>query len=190
MTCDSASPDLTRTALAGCQRRAVLAACVVGGRWGIAKADEELPEYRLKAAFIYNFALFTEWPAELGPTLNLCLHDADAFGRDMDALQGKPVGARTVNVLRRTAAQGYQGCQIVFLSAAEIDAGLPRLLEALTGRPVLTIADTPGAARRGVSLNMLVKQGKVVFEANLPSARAAGLNLNAKLLRLATEVIQ
>ena len=48
-----------------------------------AKSDD-LPEYRLKAAFLYNFAAFTEWPADVGSTLNLCVYGQDPFGEDLD----------------------------------------------------------------------------------------------------------
>jgi len=150
---------------------------------------EELPEYGLKAAFLYNFALFTEWPAEVGPTLNLCVVGPDPFGKDIDGLQGKAVGARSIAVQRRRANQPLESCQVLFLSAPGIDA-LPAVLEAVRGRPVLTVADSPGAARQGVALNMTVVRSKVVFEANLRAARAAGIVLSSKLLRLATEVVQ
>jgi len=77
----------------------------------------------------------------------------------------------------------------VFVSAAAINT-LPRVLEELRGKPVLMIADSPGAARLGVTLNLSVNQNKITFEANLQAARAAQLSLSSKLLRLATEVIQ
>jgi hypothetical protein len=56
--------------------------------------------------------------------------------------------------------------------------------------PVLTVADSPGAARQGVALNMAVERNRITFEANLLAARAAHLDLSSKLLRLATEVFQ
>jgi len=55
---------------------------------------------------------------------------------------------------------------------------------------VLTIADAPGAAKRGVALNMNVVNNKITFEANLTAARAANVKLSSKLLSLATEVFQ
>ena len=152
-----------------------------------ARADE-LPEYRLKAAFLYNFALFTEWPAEVGDTLNLCIVGRDPFGRDIDDLQGNPVGERSIMVLRRGAGDSLKNCQVVFIAAAAI-GNLPRVLDELRERAVLTVADSP-AARQGVALNMSVASNKVTFEANLPAARAARISLSSKLLRLATEVRQ
>ena len=151
--------------------------------------SDDLPEYRLKAAFLYNFAAFTEWPAEVGATLNLCIHGQDPFGAEIDPLNGKTVGARSVAVQRKAADESLKGCHIVFVPAAAIGQ-LPRVLDSLRGLPVLTVADSPGAARQGAALNMSLVQSKVSFEANLDAARAARLNLSSKLLRLATEVIQ
>jgi hypothetical protein len=154
----------------------------------VARADE-LPEYRLKAAFLYNFAVFTEWPAEVGRTLNLCISGPDPFGADIEALQGKAAAGRSIAVHRKASGESLAGCQIVYIAPAVIGT-LPRVLESLRGSPVLTVADSPGGARQGVALNMAVTQNRVTFEANLAAARGAGLNLSSKLLRLATEVIQ
>ena len=150
---------------------------------------EELPEYRLKAAFLYNFALFTEWPAEVGTTLNVCVYGKDPFGEEVEPLQGKRVGARTIAVHRKSSIDGLKGCEVVFVAPTSVGS-LPRVLESLRGSPVLTVADTPGAASQGVALNMNVAQNKVTFEANLQAARGARLTLSSKLLRLATEVRQ
>jgi hypothetical protein len=153
------------------------------------RAADALPEYRLKAAFLYNFALFTEWPAGVGSTLQLCVFGTDPFGGELDGLQGKVVGERSIAVQRKSGIDGLKGCQIVFVAPAAA-AQLPRVLEALDGQTVLTVADSAGAARQGVALNLSVNQNKVTFEANLKAARAARLNLSSKLLRLATEVLQ
>jgi YfiR/HmsC-like len=151
--------------------------------------SEDFPEYRLKAAFVYNFALFTEWPAEVGSTINLCVFGQDPFGKEIDALQGKAVNGRSIAVQRKDIGEPLKSCQIVFVTASAIEA-LPRMLESLHGIPALTVADSPRAARQGVALNMAVVQNKVSFEANLQAAHAAQLNISSKLLRLATEVIQ
>jgi len=150
---------------------------------------QDLSEYRLKVAFIYNFALFTEWPAEVGGTLNLCIYGQDPFGKDIDALEGKVVGLRGITVYRKAASASLGDCHLVYIAASAMP-NLPRVLEAVRGNPVLTVADSPGAARQGVTLNMAVAQNKITFEANLQAARASRLNLSSKLLRLATEVFQ
>lgn len=150
---------------------------------------EEVPEYRVKAAFVYNFVAFVDWPADTGSTLNLCILGSDPFGKEIDVLQGKAAAGRTIMVSRRAAGESLKSCQLVFIAASVID-NLPRLLDNVRGQPLLTLADSPGAMQRGVALNLNVHQGKVSFEANLQAARSAGLNISSKLLRLATEVLQ
>jgi hypothetical protein len=149
----------------------------------------QLPEYRLKAAFLYNFALYTEWPANVGGTLHLCVQGADPFGTELAALQGRAVGDRSIAIQRRGAGDNLSGCQIVFIASSAI-GGLSRVLDELRGSTVLTVADSPDAVRHGVALGMTVAQNKVTFAANLLAARGAGLNFSSKLLRLATEIIQ
>jgi YfiR/HmsC-like len=170
-------------------RRWLGAAALLGLATCAPALADEVPEYRIKAAFVYNFMVFTEWPAEVGPTLTLCVHGADPFGKEIDGLHGKTAAGRTIAVQRRPGAEPLRGCQAVFFAASSLDAA-PRLLDGLRGQPVLTMADTPGALRRGVALNMRVAQDKVAFEVNLTAARHAGLNLSSKLLRLAAEVVQ
>lgn len=165
------------------------ALCALGAGLSLGVQASELPEYRLKAAFIYNFIAFTEWPAATGPTLNLCIHGSDPFGSEIDALQGKPTNGRTIALQRNVRVEGLRGCQVAFI-AASAQEHLPRVLDALRGNPTLTVADSPGAMRRGVALNMNIAAGKVSFEANVVAARAASLTLSSKLLRLATEVEQ
>lgn len=172
---------------AGRWLRALLAGTLLAG--GGATPAQDVPEYRLKAAFVFNFIAFTEWPADAPSTLQLCVLGADPFGRDIDCLHDRVAAGRKLALQRRSAGEGARGCHVVFLSAALGDA-LPRVLQGLLGQPVLTIADTPGALRHGVMLNMNLAQDKVSFEAHLQAARAAGLNLSSKLLRLATEVVQ
>jgi YfiR/HmsC-like len=151
-----------------------------------ARADD-LSEYRLKAAFLYNFIAYTDWPTATGNTLTLCVHGSDPFGKEIDGLQGKVAGGRTISVQRRAAGDPLKGCQVLFFSASIIDS-LPRLVDSLHGQAVLTVADSSGAMHQGAILNMNVAQGKVTFEANLMAARSVGLGLSSKLLRLAKEV--
>jgi hypothetical protein len=181
----------------GARRRRRMVPCVLAAgllaagllSWVSPAYPQQPSEYQLKAAFLYNFALFTVWPADTDKSLILCVYGDDAFGEEIDALQGKPVGDRILAVRRTPLGGAVAGCQIVFITSSAI-ASLPRVLDGLRGRATLTVADSPGAARSGVAINMSVAQNKVAFEANLAAARGAGLNLSSKLLRLATQVIQ
>jgi hypothetical protein len=169
------------------RRESVWALCLLS--WCLSAHAADPPEYRLKAAFVYNFALFTEWPGDAGMPLNLCVYGSDPFGPEIDVLQGKAIGDRTLAVYRKPVGTALTGCQIVFIAHSAIGRAA-QVLKELQGSAVLTVADSPGAARQGVVLNMSVSQNKVSFEANLLAARDAGIKLSSKLLRLATEVIQ
>lgn len=151
---------------------------------------EAVSEYRVKAAFIYNFIAFTEWPKQPDETtLNLCVHGQTPLNTEIKQLQGKKVNNRQINTHKKVELEHLNNCHIVFIASSSINR-LPTILEQLKGTPVLTIADSPGVARKGVVINMDVANKKIVFEANLRAAQQAGLTISSKLLRLATEVHQ
>jgi hypothetical protein len=149
----------------------------------------ELPEYQLKAAYLYNFAQFTAWPEGIGKRLTLCVFGNDPFGADLDRLQDKPVGSHTVHVQRKVALGEAANCQVLYVSRDSIGS-LTSLQSRIGGKPVLIVTDSPGAVRMGAMLNMTVAQNRVTFEANRRAANDARLELSSRLLRLATEVIQ
>ena len=151
--------------------------------------SQELTEFQIKAAFLYNFITYTEWPVETGSDLNLCVYGDDPFGELLDAVQGRAVGTRELSVHSIDELDRVQDCQVVFIAGSGRD-DLQSVLGTTNGRPVLTVADTPGAIHRGVMLNMKMRDGRVTFEANLGAARINGLRISSKLLQLATEVVQ
>ncbi len=150
---------------------------------------QDVPEYRLKAAFVYNFMVFTEWPDDTAPELTLCIVGRDPFGAEIDAVARKRVAHRAIAIQRLAVEASLSNCQVVFIARSAITQ-LERVLDKLADRHVLTVADTQGAMQRGVQLNMEVKDSKVTFEANLDAARRHHLQLSSKLLQLATEVKQ
>jgi hypothetical protein len=147
------------------------------------------PEYRAKAGFLYNFIAFTEWPPKVGSPLPLCVYGANPFGDELEALEGKVVNGRNLTVRHPGNLDQLKSCRVVFVADSAID-GLPRILDALRGEPVLTVADSRGALDRGVGINLVLRQNKIAFDVNLAATRHADLNLSSKLLRLASEVRQ
>lgn len=167
-------------------RAAILLLCALAVA-GAGRAAEP-SEYQLKAAFLYNFALFTDWPAEVGSTLKLCIHGKDPFGPELDELQGKAVHQRQISVERKVTADALRSCQIVFIPGPSAD--LPGILQRLQGLPVLTVAESPGATAQGLMLSMSVNASKITFSANVKAAQQARLTLSSKLLKLATGVVR
>jgi hypothetical protein len=162
------------------------------GLWGgvPAHGQRTLPgEYEVKAAFLYNFLRFTEWPPDTlpaaGAPLVVCALGDDPFEGGLEtAFQGKVVQGHPVEVRRvRTGADG-RACQAVFVSASE-RGRLRQILESLRGSPVLTVGEVEGFARAGGIVNFVVEEGRVRFEVNPDAAARARLRLSSRVLNLA-----
>jgi hypothetical protein len=149
-------------------------------------------EYQIKAAFLYNFARFVEWPstafADSMAPFTFGILGSDPFGRDIDqAVQGKIIAGRLARVERLHGTPALGQCQLLFVGASEADY-VGMILAALQGVPILLVADMPDFARRGGHIQLFTENNKVRFEINVGSADRAGLKVGSKLLRLATAV--
>ena len=151
--------------------------------------SEALPEFRVKAAFVYNFIAFTEWPDTVGTTLSLCMYGQSPLNEEIDLLQGRRVKERQIITRKEVGIEDLKNCQIVFIPNAAIN-NLPDILNTLSNEPILTIADIKDASSQGIAISMSAVKNKIRFEANLKAAQLAGLDISSKLLRLATKVYQ
>lgn len=142
-------------------------------------------ERALKVAFLYNFALYTEWPMPLPDGLNLCVLGHDDLGPVLDTLAGRQINGKSVILRRLDAGAGISGCHVIYIAAAG-DAKSARIVRELRQKPILSVTDAAGADFSMISLS---RQGmRLVFDIDNSSARAAGLVLSSKLLRLAHSV--
>jgi hypothetical protein len=146
----------------------------------------EVSEPELKAAFIYNFAKFTEWP-ESEEELRLCLLDAAHLITAGEALDGKSLGTQRLKVRKLNSMQEVAHCQILFVGEGRRD-DLPRILKQLQNVPTLTVTDAEGLVELGVMIGMSRDDDRILFEVNVAAARRAGLQISAKLLSLARRV--
>jgi len=143
----------------------------------------------VKAAFLYNFANFVEWPdGVLGPAgapLRVCVVGADPFGGALDdAFRGQIVHQRRVQISRGPTLAVVGRCHILFLSQSE-QARWPDLLAELRGTPTLTVADGAPLVRQGGMVSFVIEAKRVRFEINRGAAEHAGLRISSKLLALA-----
>lgn len=172
--------------------RRLLACMLAAGLYVAGRAAAQaVPEYELKAAFIYNFALFVDWPAEArkGDTFHLCVAGRGPMESALDALQGKPVKSQRLIVRRIGGAQDPSDCHMLYIAPAE-EMHLTRLLELAEGRPILSVGDAEGFSQRGVMINLSMRQNRLIFDINLNSTRRAGLAMSSRLLNLANSVIE
>lgn len=161
------------------------------GLGGVARAGVQEPtrEYRIKAAFIYNFARFTRWPAgsfsDREAPLDICIYGDDPFDGALDAVAGDTIRGRKVAVRRIAAIESSNGCHLLFISDSEAER-LTDILAALTDRPVLTVGDMPNFTRAGGIINLKTnEEDKLRFEINTGIAKLSGLKFSSKLLSLA-----
>ncbi len=145
-------------------------------------------EYVVKAAFLYNFAKFTVWPAtafaDPETPLRLCLLGKDPFQGALDSLAGKTVRKRKLEIHRLAKTNELGKCHLLFVSASE-KKRLTTILKILRGMPVLAIGDMPNFAHSGGIINLKTVRNKVRFEINIRAAKRAHLKFSSKLLRLA-----
>lgn len=166
----------------------VLAAMLISGGTPSFARGETAPEYVVKAAFLYNFAKFVEWPAEsfAGPTspIVLFVFGADPFGDALKSLKGKTANGRPI-VVRYAANLGeLERCHLLFVSASST-ALLPKILQATKGWNALTVGDVDGFAQDGGTINLLNEEQRIGIEINMEAAQRSRLKISSKLLALA-----
>lgn len=151
-------------------------------------AGQRPSEYQVKAAFLYSFPNFIEWPvetfADTATTLTIGILGDDPFGNAFEPFAKKTIKSRQVVIRRSNRLQELPICQILFICDSE-KKYLPQILEHLQGRSVLTVGETEGFAQAGVIANFVLQDNKVRFEINVAAAERAGLKFSAKLLKLA-----
>jgi hypothetical protein len=145
----------------------------------------------VKAAFIYNFAKFVEWPASSFDSatapLRLCVLGSNPLYADLQNIVAeKRIGSRSLQV-RRVEAVEIKDCHVLFLGSVE-SYRLQQALQAAQGTGVLTIGDVAGFLDQGGMINFVFDQNRIRFEVNLKAAQGAHLQLSSKLLSLAKSV--
>ena len=148
---------------------------------------EQVAEYDLKAAFLYNFAQFTEWPAGGDNFLRICDYGRNPFGAALDVLGGKAVRERRVKVAHATTPEEARQCDVLFVGDLERER-LTALLSTLRDKSVLTVGEGENAMPQGVSIRLLIENNRMSFEVNLDSIKKSRLVISSKLLRLARAV--
>jgi hypothetical protein len=154
-----------------------------------ALSSDSPSEYELKAAFLYNFTLYIEWPSNHSGPFRLCVYGENPFADHLDALHGKNIDDRIFEIHYRFAGQTLHDCQLVFV-AQSARGQIAEIVTDLRSHPVLTVSDIPDAVHHGIMLGLFEKNERIAFKVNLRVARQQGLTMSSKLLRLATEVVK
>ncbi|NOQ45728.1 MAG: DUF4154 domain-containing protein [Desulfobulbaceae bacterium] len=150
-------------------------------------------EYKIKAAFLLNFAKFISWPEESFAQdkqfFKICVLGDNPFGSALSAIKSRSVGERKIDLHYINDVQQAESCHLLFISASEKN-NLDAIHVTLRDRAVTTVSDIGGFARSGGTIEFVTKKDKLAFKINLARASKQGLRINSSLLNLATEVIQ
>jgi len=165
----------------------VLCSLAVGAQGQIAT------EYQVKAAFLFNFAKFVEWPpssfSDASAPLRICVFGRDPFGQGLrDIVNEKTVNGRKLEVDYMVDLQVVGTCHILFIASSQ-KARLKQILERLRGTTALTVSDSEGFAEQGGMINFVLDNDRVQFKVNRNAAHQAGLKISSKLLSVAKLVI-
>jgi len=164
-------------------------------------------EYQIKAAFLYNFLMFVDWPKEKMPDnkepIVLGIIGKDPFGNSFEPLKDKQTKDRSVIIkrfkgleeLKKNAAELNQviedirKCHLLFICHSE-EGVLQEVISLIKNHNVLTVGDMQTFRESdGMIINLVMEEGKIRFRINVTAARQAKLEVRSQLLRLAREVI-
>jgi hypothetical protein len=180
-----------------------MTACAVWWRWLVragllgvalasappAEAQTGVTERGVKAAFVYKFLSYVEWPgsafAQPDAPMVIGVIGADDLAAELtEVVRGRTVGARPVEVHRLRAADPLTGVNALFIGASE-KARIAALARAALARSVLVITESEDALDQGSVINLIVVDGRVRFEVSLDAAERAGLKLSSRMLAVA-----
>jgi hypothetical protein len=148
-------------------------------------------EYEIKAAYLYNFIKYIDWPAQGLPTgsdtITIGVIGGNPFGPALATLDGKMVKGRKLVIKEAVRLEDLPSCQIVFVSPSEAQR-MQEILNASNEAKVLTVSEVEGFAARGGIINFIEERNKVRFEINAEAAKRKGFVISSELLKLAKVV--
>lgn len=177
------------TAARVCPWTAAFLSLLIGGLVGVAQAGEAGPDDVVKAGYLVKFAPFVTWPGQAfespSSPFNLCVTGREGFDAMVDgAVRGLKVGDHPIAVIRLRAVTQDAPCHLLFVGRSRVQSP-EEMIEAVAGRPVLTVADQ-GLSAPGAMIQFLMAEGRTRFEIRPQPAEAVGLVLSSKLLSLST----
>ena len=149
-------------------------------------------EYAVKAALLYNFSKFIDWPESAfagSPDFGICLLGGDPYGVRIDAVARKRTHGRSIRIARlENVSKPASPCHIAFITKSVVGS-LQQTLTDLDNEPVLTVGEGPEFIEDGGMIGLVREGSRIRFEINRGATRRAGLSVSAQLLRIAERVI-
>lgn len=174
--------------------RVLLALVLLGLSLG-APATEAIQgesEYRIKAAYLYKFAAYVEWPAaafaKADTPVTIGILGADDMASELIKLKGGPlINNRAMEVKLLKSGEPLTGIQVLFVGRHE-SAALSRILDRVQTQPVLSVTELAGALGAGSIINFVPVDDRIRFEVSVAHAERSGLKISARLLAVAQKI--
>ena len=165
---------------------------LLGGLLVVSGSAQEIDEYQVKAAFLYNFAKFVEWPSQAFRTptdpITMCVLGHNPVGNALEeVIRGKAIEGRSVVYRQVADAESASSCQILFVASSDVKR-FRALCPSLKSSGILTVGEAQGFAADGGVINFKLDSGRVRFEVNVDAAEHEQLHISSKLLSLAQVV--
>ena len=162
--------------------RRLLVALLAVASLALPAAQEVTLEYQVKAAYLYNFVKYVEWPEPFTGPILICIAGQNPFGTVLeDLLRNERI--RGVPVRTEVIPGPIDECHVIFTPRT---SKIPVYLKAAAGTPTLTVGETDRFFELGGMINFFLVDGKNVrFEINRPAAERAKLRISSRLLDLA-----
>lgn len=146
-------------------------------------------EYKVKAAYLFNFAKFVEWPVGSFPAkdtpITLGLVGKDPFGSDLEkTFENKTIEGRALQIKRFAEGEDLRQCHILFICASERKS-LPQIFEKLQGGSVLTVGEVEEFNALGGMISFITQENTIRFDIKDEAAARVGLKVSSKLLQVA-----
>lgn len=158
---------------------------------GPGRAAEDYSEDAVKAAFVYRFAGYVEWPEDSAPaqSFTIAVLGANEVAARLQALIGeRSLRGKRVQVQRVSSIQEAGTAQILYIGAAH-RGDLKTLVQGLGQRRVLTVSNEDQGLEMGSAINLITVDHRVRFEVSVDAARHAGLQVSSELLSVAARVL-
>ncbi len=151
-----------------------------------AYAGDFLKEDAVKAAFIFHFAHFVEWPADRPEAITIGVLGEDPFNGALETIHGKTVNGQSIRIKQLLSTdQAIDDVQVLVVGRFDDDA-VASILASAANQPILTIADLDVFKVEGAIISLFRKGTRQKFRVDRKAARQAGLTLGSQLLQIAT----
>lgn len=155
----------------------------------LAQVPRASDEYEIKAAFLYNFALYTEWPTLPAEAFDFCVLGSDPLDSHLNKISRKSVQGKAIHIRYLKLADDIIGCHLLFVPLREKEQYY-RIAPLIKQYAILTVTDAQQLEEKWpmIMITLVPKDALYTFDIDLTTAKTAGLTLSSKLLRLARNV--